>query len=58
MRHLESEILDLLRKDAVTPDEVAQRLGVSWATANGHLLKLVGDRAFGDYSTCLVRIDR
>jgi DNA-binding transcriptional ArsR family regulator len=35
--------LELLRKDAVTPDEVAGRLGISWATANGHLLKLVGE---------------
>jgi len=43
MRDLESDILELLRKDAVTPDEVAERLGVSWATANGHLLKLVGE---------------
>jgi DNA-binding transcriptional ArsR family regulator len=23
-------------------DEVAKRLGISWASANGHLLKLVG----------------
>jgi DNA-binding transcriptional ArsR family regulator len=43
MRNLEQDILGLLRKDAVTPDEVAQRLGISWATANGHLLKLVGE---------------
>lgn len=43
MRDLENDILELLRKDAVTPDEVAERLGVSWATANGHLLKLVGE---------------
>jgi DNA-binding transcriptional ArsR family regulator len=43
MRDLESDILDLLRKGAVTPDEVAGRLAISWATANGHLLKLVGE---------------
>lgn len=35
--------MELLRKDAVTPDEVAGRLSISWATANGHLLKLVGE---------------
>ncbi len=43
MRDLETGILELLRRDAVTPDEVAERLGISWATANGHLLKLVGE---------------
>jgi DNA-binding transcriptional ArsR family regulator len=43
MSGLENELLALLRKEAVTPDEAAKRLGVSWATANGHLLKLVGE---------------
>lgn len=43
MRNLEEAILELLESDAVTPDEVAKRLNVSWATANGHLLKLVGE---------------
>lgn len=43
MRDLDMDILELLRKDAATPDEIAERLGVSWATANGHLLKLVGE---------------
>jgi predicted ArsR family transcriptional regulator len=43
MRDLEQDILELLESDAVTPDEVAKRLNVSWATANGHLLKLVGE---------------
>ncbi len=43
MQNLEDNILALLRKDAVTPDEVAKELGISWATANGHLLKLVGE---------------
>ena len=43
MRDLDKDILELLRKDAATPDEVAERLGVSWATANGHLLRLVGE---------------
>jgi predicted transcriptional regulator len=43
MRNLDQEILELLQSDAVTPDEVAKRLNFSWATANGHLLKLVGE---------------
>jgi DNA-binding transcriptional ArsR family regulator len=43
MRDLENEMLGLLRKEALTPDEAAKRLRVSWATANGHLLKLVGE---------------
>jgi DNA-binding transcriptional ArsR family regulator len=43
MRDLENDMLGLLRKEALTPDEAAKRLGVSWATANGHLLKLVGE---------------
>jgi len=43
MRNLDQDILQLLENDAVTPDEVAKRLNISWATANGHLLKLVGE---------------
>ena len=43
MRNLDQDILELLQNDAVTPDEVAKRLSISWATANGHLLKLVGE---------------
>ncbi len=43
MRNLAQDILELLQKDAVTPVEVARRLNISWATANGHLLKLVGE---------------
>lgn len=43
MRDLDHDILELLQNDAVTPDEVAKRLNISWATANGHLLKLVGE---------------
>jgi len=43
MRDLDGSILELVQLDAVTPDEVAKRLGISWATANGHLLKLVGE---------------
>ncbi len=43
MSDLDDDILELLERDAVTPDEVAKRLRISWATANGHLLKLVGE---------------
>lgn len=43
MKDLDGNILELVQREAVTPDEVAKRLGISWATANGHLLKLVGE---------------
>jgi DNA-binding transcriptional ArsR family regulator len=43
MRDLDGDILKLVQREAVTPDEVAKRLSISWATANGHLLKLVGE---------------
>ncbi len=43
MRDLDGDILELVQREAVTPDEVAKRLRISWATANGHLLKLVGE---------------
>ena len=43
MHSLDEDILELLRREAVTPDEVSKRLSISWATANGHLLKLVGE---------------
>lgn len=43
MRNLDVDILELVQTEAVTPDEVARRLSISWATANGHLLKLVGE---------------
>jgi predicted ArsR family transcriptional regulator len=43
MRNVDADILEFIRHEAVTPDEVAKRLGISWATANGHLLKLVGE---------------
>jgi DNA-binding transcriptional ArsR family regulator len=43
MRNLDWDILELVAREAVTPDEVAKRLRISWATANGHLLKLVGE---------------
>jgi DNA-binding transcriptional ArsR family regulator len=43
MRNLDEEILELVGREPVTPDEVAKRLKISWGTANGHLLKLVGE---------------
>jgi DNA-binding transcriptional ArsR family regulator len=43
LRYLDTDILELVQREAVTPDEVAERLRISWATANGHLLKLVGE---------------
>jgi len=41
MKDLGEEILELVQREAVTADEVAKRLSISWATANRHLLKLV-----------------
>ncbi len=35
-------IIEILSEGPKTPDEVAKRLGVSWATANGKLHRLVG----------------
>jgi DNA-binding transcriptional ArsR family regulator len=43
MRDLDADILELVQRESVTPDEVAKRLSISWATANRHLLKLVGE---------------
>lgn len=40
---MDEEILGLITKQPVTPDEVAKQLNISWATANEHLLKLVGE---------------
>ncbi len=39
---LEDRILGLLEHGPATPDEVASQLGIAWATAQGHLLRLVG----------------
>nr|MDO8081301.1 winged helix-turn-helix domain-containing protein [Candidatus Freyarchaeota archaeon] len=36
------QIMEILSEGPKTPDEVAKRLGVSWATANGKLHRLVG----------------
>lgn len=39
---LEARIIRFLEQGPVTPDEVAAKLGVAWATAQGYLLKLAG----------------
>jgi predicted transcriptional regulator len=46
MRDLDGDVLELVQREAVTPDEVAKRLSISWATANRHLLKLVATLIF------------
>jgi DNA-binding transcriptional ArsR family regulator len=43
MKDLDKDILEVVEREAVTPDEIAKQLRISWATANGHLLKLVGE---------------
>ncbi len=40
---IDEEILRILERGPATPDEVATEVGVAWATAHGHLLKLVGE---------------
>ncbi len=42
MERLESRIYTLLAEGPATPDEVATKLDVAWATAQGYLLKMVG----------------
>ncbi|MFB0559690.1 MAG: winged helix-turn-helix domain-containing protein [Candidatus Lokiarchaeia archaeon] len=37
-----NRIMEILSEGPKTPDEIAKRLGVSWATANGRLHRLVG----------------
>jgi len=43
MQNIESLVLQLLRSGAMTPEDVAQQLKISWSTANGYLLKLAGE---------------
>jgi len=38
----DERILKFLGEGPATPDEVARKFGTAWATAQGHLLKLVG----------------
>ncbi len=39
---LDDKILGFLEEGPATPDEIASELRMAWATAQGHLLKLVG----------------
>lgn len=41
VQSVEEKILQLLERGPVTPDEVAQELGIAWATAQGFLMRLV-----------------
>jgi len=43
LEDIEIRLMDELSKGPLTPDEAARRLKVSWATAQGHLLKMVGE---------------
>ena len=45
MKNLDQDILKPIEHDAVSRDEAAKWLKISCATANGHLLNLVGDFA-------------
>ena len=38
----DERILEILEEGPATPDEIARTLGTAWATAQGHLLQLVG----------------
>ncbi|MGA2665337.1 MAG: hypothetical protein ABSF83_10370 [Nitrososphaerales archaeon] len=39
----EESVVRILEEGPATPDEVAQKIGVAWATAQGILMKLVSD---------------
>ena len=43
LQSIEDEILEILSKEPATPDEIAGRLKIGWATAQGRLLKLAGE---------------
>lgn len=43
LRVTDEEILRILERGPVTPDEVAKEVGVAWATAQGRLLRLVAE---------------
>ena len=42
-RATDEEILRILERGPATPDEVATEVGMSWATAQGRLLRLVAE---------------
>jgi transcription initiation factor IIE alpha subunit len=39
----EEAVIRILEKGPATPDEVAQKIGIAWATAQGILMKLASD---------------
>jgi len=43
MENLTEKILKMLSEGPVTPDDVAQRLKIAWSTAQGQMLRLVGE---------------
>ena len=43
MHDLTHRILGELSKGPMTPDEISKSLGISWSTAQGHLLRLSGE---------------
>jgi len=43
MEDLTNRIIEELSKGPATPDDVSRRLGIAWSTAQGHLLRLVGE---------------
>jgi len=40
---LTERIIELLLEGPATPDDVSRRLGIAWSTAQGQLLRLVGE---------------
>lgn len=43
MEDLTERIMEVLSEGPATPDDVSQRLGIAWSTAQGQLLRLVGE---------------
>jgi len=43
MEDLTERITKVLSKGPATPDDVSRRLGIAWSTAQGQLLRLVGE---------------
>jgi len=43
MEGLTERIIGLLSQGPATPDDVSRRLGIAWSTAQGQLLRLVGE---------------
>ncbi len=43
MEDLTERIIDVLSEGPATPDDISRRLGIAWSTAQGQLLRLVGE---------------